>query len=503
MDSSKSNKLFRDSVHGYIAIPNRYCKHFIDSPQFQRLRRIEQTSIRVLFPSARHDRFIHSIGVFHLGRLAISQIERNSEEVQKFDNKEWEKLKTTFYIACLLHDIGHTPFSHTFEHHLDKDSRLDKELSDLLSSEFAEDIKEKGHSQPHERASAIILLEKFGETMKNCFHALPSLAVRMIIGLPYTKEKLSDKERISNCLIRLLNSRTIDVDRLDYLSRDAWASGYNPGSIDIKRILASISIKPNGEDLQLVFHKSALSQIVTAFNVKNSQNYWLFTHHKVIYEQEILKRSVERLAQKLLTDEEDKEKCLAKLFNVDNFCKESQIGNYTIHLPTDDDIIFLLKSHINSIPHAKEFLHRKHRLKPLWKTYPEFCSLFYGEDKLEKEEIKQDGPLHQKIKATLKELFPDLKVEDDCILLKVNHKFVPMPSDNSEEDDMFIDFGDKIQPYDRLGLPFKIKKPEPFFICFIKKDLLEKKEEIVKSLIERVQSCRAKESPDNSGEHHP
>jgi HD superfamily phosphohydrolase len=56
-------KRFRDPVHGYITVPTVYCEKFIDSELFQRLRRIEQTSMRVLFPAAHHDRFAHSLGV--------------------------------------------------------------------------------------------------------------------------------------------------------------------------------------------------------------------------------------------------------------------------------------------------------------------------------------------------------------------------------------------------------------------------------------------------------
>ncbi len=57
--------LFKDPVHGYIEVPKDYCRRFIDTPIFQRLRSIEQTSMRPLFPGARHDRFVHSLGVYH------------------------------------------------------------------------------------------------------------------------------------------------------------------------------------------------------------------------------------------------------------------------------------------------------------------------------------------------------------------------------------------------------------------------------------------------------
>jgi len=60
-------KVIRDSIHGYIQIPETIVKEIVDSELFQRLRNIEQTNMRALFPAARHDRFIHSLGVYALG----------------------------------------------------------------------------------------------------------------------------------------------------------------------------------------------------------------------------------------------------------------------------------------------------------------------------------------------------------------------------------------------------------------------------------------------------
>ena len=67
----KGYKIFLDTVHGYISVPNDYCEKFVDTANFQRLRRIEQLSSRSLYPCARHDRFVHSIGVFHIGKRLL------------------------------------------------------------------------------------------------------------------------------------------------------------------------------------------------------------------------------------------------------------------------------------------------------------------------------------------------------------------------------------------------------------------------------------------------
>lgn len=72
-------KYFLDSVHGTIKIPSEYCDKIIDTRYFQRLRRIEQNSCRSVFPCARHDRFVHSLGVFHLGQRIVNSIKEKKQ----------------------------------------------------------------------------------------------------------------------------------------------------------------------------------------------------------------------------------------------------------------------------------------------------------------------------------------------------------------------------------------------------------------------------------------
>jgi len=86
------NKIIRDPIYGYISIPGQYYIDFIDTPIFQRLRRIEQTSMRVLYPSAHHDRFAHSMGVYYLGSIAFYHIYTNSKSFYETEIAEdqWE-----------------------------------------------------------------------------------------------------------------------------------------------------------------------------------------------------------------------------------------------------------------------------------------------------------------------------------------------------------------------------------------------------------------------------
>ena len=129
-------KRILDTVHGYIMVGDEFINHIIDTPFFQRLRRIEQTSIRSVYPSARHDRFIHSLGVYHIGSLIVEHLKNEAKA-----NEYWGETETTMMVlynsylaACLLHDIAHAPFSHTFEHYYGKKSDLASELDKSINN---------------------------------------------------------------------------------------------------------------------------------------------------------------------------------------------------------------------------------------------------------------------------------------------------------------------------------------------------------------------------------
>lgn len=123
-------KLFMDIVHGYISVPQIFVSNIIDTELFQRLRNIDQTGMRILYPNAKHDRFSHSLGVYHLGCRAVDALLKNFSRSNTYwnvrsdntSNVFWAKNKILFLLACLLHDIGHAPFSHSLEAELLKNS---------------------------------------------------------------------------------------------------------------------------------------------------------------------------------------------------------------------------------------------------------------------------------------------------------------------------------------------------------------------------------------------
>lgn len=289
-------KKFRDTIHGYIDIPDIIVSNIIDTQQFQRLRYIEQTSMRSLYPAARHDRFIHSLGVYWLGQQAFqyfrlnSQNELSEEEKKVLTDNWWNKQEILFCLACLLHDCAHAPFSHTLEnmyilrqksiagkrsYGLEKGSKiaeLDYELLEACKSEraFPGDFLQKdgvgynGVGAPHEKMSAYCVIKEYKDAIKNiCKKILEKeiedkdiiFIVRMIIGCTYKK---SDTEKsVKNCIISMLNSSSIDVDGLDYIVRDAYMSGIDNFNIDYQRILSSFTIIPVE-----VFHQKEVKKSV-------------------------------------------------------------------------------------------------------------------------------------------------------------------------------------------------------------------------------------------------
>jgi HD superfamily phosphohydrolase len=284
-------------------VPEIYCRFFIDTEIFQRLRHIEQPSMRVLYPSAHHDRFAHSLGVFHLGTLAFDNLRKNaSESLPNMSDEEWGTYRHTFLIACLLHDCGHAPFSHTFEEYYKGDA-LNARLAKLVDQKANEDNIAGG---THEKVSAILVLEHFKENIAKVDASIdPILVARMILGWEH-EVKDTEKKIFENCLICTLNSNAIDVDKLDYIARDTWASGVNNATIDIHRLLSALTIGKQEDGRKVLsFHKSALSVIQSVVTGRNYLFRWIYYHHKVCYDQWLLQKAVKSLAPEDTDDARD------------------------------------------------------------------------------------------------------------------------------------------------------------------------------------------------------
>ncbi len=368
MDDIKSIK---DPIYGYIDIKKEYTSKIIDTATFQRLRRIIQTSYSPLYASSIHNRFIHSLGVFHLGQLAVNSILKKSE-LSSMPIEFIESVNQTFLLACLLHDVGHAPFSHTGEkfyldNGTDYNSMHDMLKSSVDSVSFTKDIPVSSNdaAAPHEIMSVIIGIKDFSEFLPTDIDR--EFFARCITGYKYSDS--SKKSSFLNCYIGLLNSKVIDVDRLDYLIRDAFFTGFNTISIDYIRLLNSISIKEINGKYEIVYLKNAISVIENVVYAHDSERKWIQNHPIVLYDIYIIQHIISKL-----NDLYNGEK---KLFSMNALTSDgiNIEENINICLLSDDDIVFLLKNKVNDALSA-EYFNRNIRRKPIWKSEAEYRTYF-------------------------------------------------------------------------------------------------------------------------------
>lgn len=363
-------KQFKDPIYGYVKIPSDYVDKIIDTAEFQRLRRIMQTSYSPLYSASVHNRFIHSIGVYHLGTIASKNVFDDLKKNQlTADYTDWDRIEEVFLLACLLHDVGHAPFSHTGEKfYLDENggySTIHNKLDSLVNTDtFSQDIPENSKSAaPHEIMSAIVALKNFGEYFKNDFEK--ELFVRCITGYKFSEENLENS--IYNCIITMLNSKVIDVDRLDYLIRDAYFTGFETVNIDYTRLLKSLTIIIDGDKAKLGYNKNAISVIENVVYAHDAERKWIQTHPIVLYDMYIIQHVIDYLNKKNSRDNAN------KLFSLESLSFEGHIINddLEISLLCDDDIIHLLKKYKEDSL-CMEYFCRKNRRHPLWKSESEY-----------------------------------------------------------------------------------------------------------------------------------
>lgn len=203
----------RDPIHGLITFENEVDKiawKLIDTPEFQRLRRIRQLAFsEFTFPSATHTRFAHSIGVYHNARHLMRVIEK-AKGKEEFDS---EKSKI-FLLAALLHDVGHGPFSHAFE-------KARAEIADANNS---------GPISNHENYTAKIIRNPEGHISK----ALNDPDLVEKIASVFDLDQPQD-------IYHAVVSSSFDADRLDFLVRDRYMTGTGAGAIDVDWLIDNLT----------------------------------------------------------------------------------------------------------------------------------------------------------------------------------------------------------------------------------------------------------------------
>jgi HD superfamily phosphohydrolase len=237
-------KIINDPVHGFITINDPLIFEIISHPWFQRLRRINQMAMSYLvYPGAVHSRLHHALGAYHLMHNALYELKQKGVE---FSEEEEQAAK----IAILLHDMGHGPFSHALE------SMLVKKVE-------------------HEALSLLIM-----EELNNEFQGKLSMAIEIF------------KNTYSKKFLHQLISGQLDVDRMDYLTRDSFFSGVIEGMIGCDRILKMLTVHQG----ELMVEEKGIYTI-EEFLVSRRLMYWQVYQHKTVLSAEmtlvkILERAV-------------------------------------------------------------------------------------------------------------------------------------------------------------------------------------------------------------------
>ncbi len=413
----------------------------------------------------------------HLGIKAFEYLQKNTLAYKKFpkiSEEKWRTWEQSFRIACLLHDCGHAPFSHTFEKYYKRHNSLEVTLATLCG--HPDQAALLSSAAPHEKMSAILVMTHYKDRIDKLVPTADiELIVRMITGWRYPTRD-TDERKIEGCLIELLNGTAIDVDKLDYIMRDTWASGFVNASIDIDRLFASITLENSqGGNLVIAYAKPALNVLSSVLLARNYLYQWVYYHHKVLYDQWLLLQAVETVPRSLYDmDNESFEKLM---FSIDIFSTPQKIGEESFWMPCDGDLIHLIKRSAKSKvgnEYADEWLSRGHKRKSMWKSFAEYCIIF--EDlPLDHMESLDNEKLQGVVKTALDALDLD---ENAAMILPSKPKLAQFTADN-----VFIKLQNKTIPFSKLpeiGNNSQNNVPA-FFYLYFDRDIISKK-----ALIEQI-----------------
>ena len=246
MSDTNKLKIFNDPIYGFITVPNELIFDLVAHPYFQRLRRISQMGLSYLvYPGAHHTRFHHALGCLHIMQKAVSVL--RFKRIAISDDEE-----QALYIAILLHDIGHGPFSHAMERSIVQN--VDHESISLL----------------------------FMDKLNAEFGGKLSLAIQIFKG-----------EYDRKFMLQLISSQ-LDMDRMDYLKRDSFFTGVAEGNINSDRLIQMMTVV---DDVLVIEEKGIYS--VEKFLMARRLMYWQAYLHKTSLVAELMLMKLLKRAREL------------------------------------------------------------------------------------------------------------------------------------------------------------------------------------------------------------
>ena len=293
MRSRNKLKIINDPIYGFIHIPSTLVFDIIEHPYFQRLRRINQMALSYLvFPGAKHTRFEHVLGCVFLMQKTVEMLRFKGVQIS---DKEAEGL----YIAILLHDIGHGPFSHAMEHSI------------------VEGIS-------HEEISL-----RFMQELNKVFNGKLETAIAMFQGT-YPRK-----------FMHQLISSQLDMDRADYLKRDSFYTGVAEGNINSERLISMLNVRND----ELVVEEKGLYS-VEKFLIARRLMYWqVYLHKTSVVAEQILIRLLNR-AKELVQQGQELTMSTALAFFVKNKIAKDNFSQEVLEMFArldDTDIISAMK----------------------------------------------------------------------------------------------------------------------------------------------------------------
>lgn len=278
----------KDPIHGAIDVKAAEVA-ILDSREFQRLRAIKQLGFaEYAFPGATHNRYIHSVGVMHLSGLAFDSIFRDFEFSSSATR---QRLRQVVRLGALLHDIGHGPLSHTCEEVMPSVDQLRiGAYARLMPDALALDPKRRATHEDY--TIKFITDSSLSAEITARFSDISPLHIACLVdqSLQAPDDFFLERDLDLRPVLSQVVSSEMDVDRMDYLERDAYFCGTNYGRVELGWLLGNLACHEERGKMHLALNRRALYTFDDFLISRHHMYLMVYFHHKSIIFEEMLMR---------------------------------------------------------------------------------------------------------------------------------------------------------------------------------------------------------------------